>query len=630
MLTLTLNGNHIPLPHNFSMHLTINSPVCDFEKIPFSYSIDFTLPVNRHISAILGKPERVAKLRSGNDQKFTGFEVRFAGSLFIAGTLTVSTSGNSYNCTLTDLVGELSEKEQERSILDIPKFNEDLIWENKANYDPENHQYCCFPVSNPEFFKDKGVVVKRTVYENGPSGLKPTKETYETEVLSFCFNKTAGNKVNALNSGYIKTTDSNIDLTRLAEKYNTYSTGSVTVVSPFFYLKNIITESLKANQLHLVESILNSSLVYRNICIYNNFDITESDYLFADSGLYYLTYEEHGDTAISNIDLTKSVGTKINSYVRTYQNKKIRIKNHLPKISIGELLVSTQNLINVCFDFLPNRTVKCFWREDLITRPAINIDKYFTGEWFPVEKKSIALKFVREHDQYDQVFKTRYTDLSDRIDDIKDPVSSWADLQNIVQPKEGDIRKITSTGTFVEFRLITQVESDPQTKEEITRDVLGWEEISIGLQDGWYEYGREETEEIKTRWSTCYGDASNTLVNQPGDQEFWKSKQESFSPRLLIYKGLNLGGNQTANFSFEYEGTNGIIEKCWKQTARWWANRLSLEGYFNFSANALRSIIWNKCLPYRTRETAFMIQKIDVDLFIDRIGPAKLTVFKRE
>ena len=46
MLSLTLNGNNIPLSVDFSMQLTWKSPVCDFEKIPAGYGLGISFPIN--------------------------------------------------------------------------------------------------------------------------------------------------------------------------------------------------------------------------------------------------------------------------------------------------------------------------------------------------------------------------------------------------------------------------------------------------------------------------------------------------------------------------------------------------------------------------------------------------------
>lgn len=616
MLTISLNNKSIPLPRGFSMQLTIQSPVCDFEKIPFSYSLDFNLPLNRSISAIMGHPERIAKRIAGNDLEIPGLEIRFDGALLIAGTLTVSVSGDNLNCSVIDRVGELSQREQERNILEIPEMSDTVDWVNTTEYPPSEHPYCCFPIINPGFFRGKGQLVERT--SNG--------EKYNTEILTYCFDKMSIFRVNATNVGNtIKTLESDIELTAPA-----YEAGRLTVVTPFFYLKNIVNLALKANGIHVKSSILDDSTYFKNICIYNNFDITRTELLHTGVVIYedhYYELNENNDPVM--VSDTRSRGYKINTYRRNY-GPYITIKNHLPKMSVGQMLVSTQNLLNVAFDFLPNNTVNVHSREDLLNMPAINIQKYLIGSWNKLPRKQVALKFVREHDKKDEVFAERFTDLTDRRTDIKEPVNNWAALDAITSPAEGEIRFLRNLGVFVEYKWLNKSDVEQQTNGIITTDVLGWEEISIGLQNGWYEYGRNEVEEIKSEWGTCYGNTEHTLVNQPGKMPNWKSTENDIGPRLLIYKGNNTGGNQTVGFSFEYEGNTGLIKNQWGRTAKWWANRQPATAKFQFTANALRSIIWNKCIPYRTDEMAFIIDKINVQIFDDHIEPATITAFRRD
>ena len=188
---------------------------------------------------------------------------------------------------------------------------------------------------------------------------------------------------------------------------------------------------------------------------------------------------------------------------------------------------------------------------------------------------------------------------------------------------------MTSTNTFYEFRWITQEKVNGVTKASDTTDVLGWEEISIGLQNGWHEFGREEVEEIKTSWSSCYGNEQLTLVNQQGNMNTWKAKRQAFSPRLMINNPNNSGGTQNANFSFEYEKADiGILPVYWNNWNRFWSNRLAVNGEFDLPVNMLRYVIYNICKKYRTREGEFLIEEMSCELFIDRIGTTQIKGFK--
>lgn len=626
MLTHTLNNRNIPLPLEFSQRITIKTPVFSFDRIPFSYSLDFSLPMTDEILAIFEHPNRVTKRRLINDQQFTGYEIRFDGALFMRGTLSVYVSGNTLSCTLVDLLGELTEAEQERSILDILKFMEEIDFENSNNYSPDTHPYCCFPVINPGFFKDKGIKVKKEVYANVPGeGLVKTDETYETEILTYLFNKSVASRVNALNEdGTIKKLPSDIAVSGTA-----YETGEVSVITPFFFLNYIIKEALKESNFHIIENYINDHPELRKICLYNNYDITSTYYGVGLFDLYeQFSFLNPNDGNQLIVDYS-SAGKQIVNYVRSYPDK-IIIKNHLPKMTFGDLLLSTQNTFNLCFDFLPNATVNVFSREDLLTRVAIDINKYLIGEMYPGIKENTAINFIRSTDNNDQVFTERWIDLNDRRKDIKAPVTDWTALLATPSPVEGDIRFVITSNKYCEYKWSTQTYKDFNFQDQ-TRDVLGWEEISISLQNGWYEFGRKNTKDIKTNWGTCYSAAGNTLVNQQGNQNSWRAAKQSFSPRLLIYAGNNQGGNEVENLSFEYEKEdNGLIEKCWKNTVRMLSDALPMVGNFDFPVNVIRSLIYNKCLPYRTNEASFLIDEISFDMYSNKIGTVELKVFKRD
>ena len=227
------------------------------------------------------------------------------------------------------------------------------------------------------------------------------------------------------------------------------------------------------------------------------------------------------------------------------------------------------------------------------------------------------------------VFSERFTDLSDRQKDIREPVQAWADLDNLIGVKESEIRFIKSPGIFVEYKWITQTSVDGSTKNELTSDVLGWEECSIGLQDAYYEHGRDEIEEIKTRWGTCYGTMDNTLVNQQGNMDIWKSRQQPFSARLLLYGSQNHGANELPELSMEYEKEgNGILPVLWNTWNPFWANRLPVVGEFDFPVNVLRHVIYNICRKHRTKEGEFLIDEMSCELFVDRVGTTEIKGFK--
>lgn len=399
---------------------------------------------------------------------------------------------------------------------------------------------------------------------------------------------------------------------------------------------------MKDNRFYIRANYLNEDEQLRNLCIYNSYDLTITRYLQTGEIIYQdqvVDRDENGDIVLVN--MLHSVGVKLYSYLRGYfsiipdsdnipqAGCWITPKNHLPKMKLGELILSLQNLVNVCFHFLPDNTVNIYSREQLLADPAADLDPWFLGVWEIGEQKQVSLKFTREHDSNDLVFSERYHDLTDRRADIREPVADWTALLAIENASEGEIRLMTANNTFYEYRWITQTTMDNSTMASDTTDVLGWEEISIGLQNGWYAFGRDQVEEIKSSWSTCLGNDQLTLVNQPGNMNAWKAKAQAFSPRLLINNPNNTGGTMNSGFSFEYEkpGT-GLFALYWKNWNPFWANRLEVSGGFDLPVNVLRYVIYNICQKYRTREGEFLIEEMSCELFIDRIGTTKIKGFK--
>lgn len=648
MLTLTLLGQPIPVSLDFSMQLTWKSPVTAFDKIPSGYGLGMSFPINEYTRALFGNPERFAKYRAGNDQKFPGFEVRFSGVLLMSGTLSITGAshstgsgggGGNYEASLIDQVGVLGEKEQERDILDILQWYQIYGFDNKSLYDPDEDEYCCFPIRNTGFFKDKGLIIEDKRMVTDPNNANHTiEEKYDVELLTYLFELDANvkSKVNALNEdGTIQLNEASLNL------YANPHVGSINVVTPFFFLNNIIGKVLKASDFYITdENYLKTHPALKNLCIYNPYDITAQTFQVAAFiiGSYY---ENEGQV--------RSRGLQIEAYIRQYYSPLVVLNNHLPKMKVGDLLLSTQNLLNVCFHILPNNTVNVFSRESILSGEAIDLEKYFFGNWDIGMKMNVALKFVREHDDKDMIFSERFTDLSDRKTDIKASVLNWDALDDVSDPDTGEIRYLETEKIYAEYKWISQSIDDLVTKKAQTVDVLGWEEISIGFQNGWYKYGREEVEEIKTSWSTTHGDYFLPEVNQLGNMKAWKSKAQSFSPRLLFYQPDNQDGKQRGNnysngfmlddqlhsaITMEYENAGlfqtSILFEFWKNWNPFWANRLPVTGTFDLPVNVLQYIVYNICQKYRTREGEFLIDEMSCTLYIDHISETTVKGFKVE
>jgi hypothetical protein len=630
MLTLTLNSVAIPIPPDFSMQLTWKSPMCDFEKIPSGYGLGISLPINEHTRALFGNPERFAKYRSGADQKFPGFEVRFSGVLLMAGSLKITNcSAGKYEATLIDQLGVLGEKEAERNILEIPEFAEELAWTNKAAYDPDTDDFCCFPVRNPDFFKEKGIKVPTTNAGN--------PET-EVEVLRYIFNHGQRSKVNNLDIDNTISEDEVIISPVNNAVDTTFDAQTLSVVSPFFFLDKLIRSTLKDRFFYITDNALASDNDLKLLCLYNNFDITKmvfgvnEPYTFI-SGVEFLDIE-----GVSPYD--QVFVRNISNYTRSYpEGLKIVPKNHLPKMKTGELLLSTQNYLNMAFHFRPDNTVSVISRDAVITGESFDLEQYFSGTWAIGEQKNVAINLQWSHDDNDLQFGERFTNLDDRRTDIGIPVDDWEDLAAIAAPQEGEIRFVKNFGVYAEYGWKTIDDALDETLKATSRDVLGWSEVSIAYQNGWYEYGREEVEEIKTAWSTLAGNYDDPVfenidriltVRQPGNMNLWKARQQAFSPRLMLYHpDDNTGYNENANLSLKWDKpAKGIMTKYWSNWLPFWANRLPVTGSFDVPVNVLRYLIWNICRKYRTREGEFLIEEMSCEIGVDKIGTVEIKGFK--
>jgi hypothetical protein len=629
MLQLSLNGNIIPVPADFSMDIVVNSPFARFDAIPFSFSVDVSIPINEYTASIFGHPERFTKYRAGNDQKLPGFEVRFDGIVYLGGTLKINgVQGNAYDCTVIDPVGVLSEAQQNKSILDIAKFSEEIDWVNSANYDPATSPYACFPVNNQNFFKDKGVVIHRKdIFSDPNDGGKEKKQEYDIELLKFLHQRTGGGQQNAKNEdGTIKTEASLIDASKLEQKENTYDTGIVNVVTPFFFLSWVIKECLKDDLFFQIENYLEQHDDLKKICFYNNYDLTTMALVVAA----FLNFDFDVNDAVEFVPGSIfSIGNNVIKYNRTYPET-FKPVNHLPKMTVGELLMSTQNEFNVMFDFLPNKKYRILSRDEILKSEAVDLDKFALGEWVPDDKKDTAIKFTREVEDADLIFSEKFTDLTDRRADMKPPVDTWEDLNDFMTSiirNEKDIRFVKSGCVYAEYKWFTNEQINDQ-KSVTTYDRLGWQQISIGFQNGWYNFGKDD-EEIKTKFGVVYGYNSILSVLQQGNMNTWKAKKQPFIPRLMFYKGNNTGGPETDTLSLEYEKEDiGLIPKLWKNTAKWLSSRLPVNRTFDFPANTLSYLIYNKCKKYRTKEGEFIIDEMRFTLYVDHISKTTIKGFK--
>ena len=317
----------------------------------------------------------------------------------------------------------------------------------------------------------------------------------------------------------------------------------------------------------------------------------------------------------------------INLVTRDYQAT-FKYKDLLPKITLKDFILSIQNALNVCFHFRHLGKVDIIDRETILTGDVIDISKYMLNTWEMGEKKDITLKFTFDHDDDDTFFKERWADIDDRREDEGEPVDDWTDLQNIVTPEIGEIRYLRLQNLYVQYSLIQKTIPGTETTAEITQDTLGWEHLSMGFQNGFYNPDKDEEETIDTKFSTLFGDQT-VFTYHRGNINSMKFAYQNFTPRLLFYHGNNLASFETANLSLDWEKENtGLLEKRFPKWSRFWSTRQPVTGKAQLPLNVLDNIVRNITKKQRSNEGEFIAEKIETSFSIDKIGVTNITGYK--
>lgn len=629
MLTFTLNNRAFLLNTETSVRLTWVNPACNTTEFPGDIGMGIEIPANDHNRALLGYPERFEKLRTGTDYEFPDFEIRYSGYLLMRGTFVVQSANlTSYSGWLRSTVGNFGKEHREKYIADIPAFIVEKSFVNKANYDVDNDPYGCPLIYNPEFFYEKSRKVTVTRKAANPNYVDLSwwedlwnkqqqpyiDEPFETEELTEAFLQSASHFINDQNPDFtIKTPSSSC----IAGKIHLQPLDTH-VVSPMLFLNYVLKQLFLDAGLVLNSNFLATHTDFKKLIIYNNYDITN---------MYFNTEGEVVSGNFSDGDFVKYYSYKIGQIFRDYE-KTFQFKNLLPKIQLKDFLLSIQNLLNVFFHFRSDGKVDIIDRESIFSNPAIDISSYMVNQWELEISKSVALKFSFEHDANDMFFQERWEDIDDLRELEGDPVDTWADLDTIVSPEIGEVRYIISDNIYVRYDYIQSEEENPDTGNPLQTDALGWQHLSIGFQNGYYNRGKEEEEEIKTKFSTLIGDQT-VSVQQPGNIQSMKFAYQNFSPRLLFYLGNNRAKFETANISLDWEKSNtGLFATRWKKWAQFWSQRQPVTREADLPLNVLDYMIRNIYSNYRSREGEFIIESIETEFSTNRIGVSTIKGYK--
>lgn len=588
MLTLSYNGQLIPTGEDFSIRMKWVNPCCFHDSIPGDVGLGIDIPVNDYTRMYFGNPHRFEKYSATSDRKFTNVDIRFGGVLLMNGTLNItSATGETYTGWLQSQVGIIGEEQREKYINDLD-WDEDVTFSNLWLSDDSTHEYGLKSLKNSMFWDGIGKEI-----EDGEETITALTKDFRTNF---------GCVVN----GY---DDENPDAVK--------TSGSGCVVSPFIYLRYMISELLKMNSCFIdrndmIDDGFIDLTLFKNLMVYNNFNLMDATYRTTLNEVTYWDYDIN--------DFVTEIISEI-TYL-TWNLGNVNYKYMVPRVKLGEFILSLQNLLNIVFVFKQNMKVDIVDRELIITGDAIDIDKYFCDEWVVGEKKDLTLKFIAEYDQNDSLFADEFHDLSDRRDDFIDAVDTKADLDALTGMEDGDLCLVKSTHHVWEYKWKIVTENTESLFDGSDIDAYGWELASKGEQP--YFYGTGDTiEEIKT--GACIANKDELLmdeVKQKGNIARLRSLWRDFGLRIIQYNELfNPGG-------LNYDGDGGLIAKRWNNWAAFWSTRLPVEGEFDLPLNLLCYIIANITSKYKTVHGEFVIEEMEVEFGINSIGKAKIKGFK--
>jgi hypothetical protein len=596
MFTLTIDNKQLILGTDFGVPLIYKNPCWCFDEIPAPLCLDVTIPDNDVNRNYLGFPGRFAKKARSNDRKFPRAELRWRGYLYIFGTLVITeASEDGYSGYIQSELRSLSDAQREKLISDS-ELGGDLTFENKPDYDPDTDLYCTIRLANPGFWVDKGDTEPWKKPKFKDDGSPDTPEDTTREILTRKFEHATNFEfmVNYPATGGVKTSGAD---------------DEVVVVSPYPFISRLIELLLRENKFFVRDSFLLTDDTLKTLCLYNNRSICK----------VVNTVEEVEVTYINTYHLEYSlVGTeKINT--QTWATNTFQLKKLLPKLAMNELLLSVQNLTNTFFHFTGIDDVDNIDRESLFDMEPFDLSKYRVSRWLPGQRQNLLLRFKFEHDADDQEFNENYTDISSREDDIKDPVTYYADLAAIVSPTIGDIRLVEVEKMYYEYRQETVNE----------KDVLIWAPITVDIQDYKYNKTGDDSEDIQTKFSTLRMHKNGyPIVYQKGNNSQFSQFSENFTPRLLFYTGNNTGGSTaTSGLAIDWKS---LVEKRYRRTAPFYANALPVLADFRFPGNIFYKVLNEIYKPYLDRDGSFFIKEMEIQANHSEYVNARLTVFKNE
>lgn len=576
------------------------------DDIPGNAGLGIDIPVNEFSRAIFGNPERFEKYGSGSDRKFPGFEIRQKGVLLERGTFVITGADQErYTGWLQSELGVLGEEQRDKFIDELP-WKTQQTFVNKVTYSQITDEYAAPTIHNQAFWEGKGKQITEVrKYQDEEGVWQKMDETIE--YLTARFRDNFSYLINQREGSSIK------------------STGEGCVVSPMLFLQYVLKEIFRMHQWYINRNDLYDNIAMRELFIYNNFNIVRP--LFTKERVEFSEFDREFMRYITR-ELDRIVG--VSWGVATFSYRDL-----IPHVPLKDFILGLQNYLNYVFFFRTDKKIDIIDRDAIPDSTPIDIDSYFVNEWIMGERSDSRLKFIAEVEKNDGIQGEDWHDLSDRLDDFGDPVDTYADLLAISDPDIGELRLVIEENKIYEWKWSIYIGED-EVRREHQEDVLRWEFVSTGPQP--YQYGdADEIEEIRTEFSTllkffkAFGLdlLSIPYVRQHGNIDIMRSLWSDFSPRLVFNVSFSgAATDELGGYNLNWPGENGLFEKRWKRWSRLWKNRLPVEGYFDFPLSVIDYIKMNIHKKFRTRHGEFIIQEMETEFGIEKVGITKIKGFK--
>jgi hypothetical protein len=602
MLTITINNKPLSLNRDASIRLSWVNPACYMDDIPGDVGLGIDIPNNEINRAILGNPHRFEKYQIGQDRKHPHCEIRYSGVLLLSGTLRINkATDEAYSGWLQSDLGVLGEEQKEQYITDLD-WKQNQTFANKG-YDPgyldSEDEYGVHYIRNRGFWDGKGKEVTVPIPYLDQNGIP--RETDGTGSLSMWFHY--------LNHRYMVNAFEELDAI--------VTTGDGCVVSPYLFLRYVIKETFRKTGWYIDRNDMMGPFgitkdAFHNLKVYNNFSIIGMDYTTET-----VTRPTWDQDLLAYIDNVVPEITFVNWGLRNFNYADL-----LPKVSMKDFLLGIQNTLNLIFFFGRHKRVNIIDRNEILSETPIDLNRYKVGIWEVGERTEVTLKFMPEYDKEDALFGHEFKDLTDRRKDFKAAVDTYADLEAVASPEFGELRLVKALNKIYEWKFKVFTSADVNRVEDQI-DTLGWEFVSSGPQP--YLYGDYDViEEIKTPLSTLQRNPTLGFHEavQKGNLATMRSAWNDITFRILP------SGSELVPDALNWDGDNGLYQQRWRKWARFWANRLPVEGEFDLPLNVLLMVVENIYKPFREEKGGFVIQEMETEIGLNMIGKTRIKGYK--